>query len=103
MMDIIDESEIKDHCKETLAIVYVVYQSVSLNELRILLSSCENLTNSDLEEMIRFCGFLLFFEEMSFISCINRLGITYCKTRTKLSLLTSPNVTKTYSQGHWRC
>ncbi|KAK7219770.1 hypothetical protein V2G26_007773 [Clonostachys chloroleuca] len=63
MMEHIDESEDADRCKEALAIVLVVYRPITLEELKVLIESPEDLDKGELEEIIKYCGSFLTLRE----------------------------------------
>ncbi|KAI3571568.1 NACHT domain-containing protein [Fusarium oxysporum f. sp. albedinis] len=50
-------------CKEVLAIASVVYRPITLDELKVLIVSLEDLDQDDLEEIIRSCGSFLTLRE----------------------------------------
>uniref|UniRef100_A0A0B7KT49 NACHT domain-containing protein n=1 Tax=Bionectria ochroleuca TaxID=29856 RepID=A0A0B7KT49_BIOOC len=63
MMEHIDESEDADRCKEALAIVLVVYRPITLEELKVLIESPEDLDKGELDEIIKYCGSFLTLRE----------------------------------------
>ncbi|KAH8651716.1 hypothetical protein BGZ61DRAFT_229661 [Ilyonectria robusta] len=50
-------------CREVLAIASVVYRPITLDELKVLVESLEDLDQDDLEEIIRSCGSFLTLRE----------------------------------------
>ncbi|KAM6516695.1 hypothetical protein FALCPG4_014868 [Fusarium falciforme] len=63
MIEHICESEDADLCKEVLAIASVVYRPVTLDELRVLGESLEDIDPDDLEDIIGSCGSFLTLRE----------------------------------------
>ncbi|EXK79656.1 hypothetical protein FOQG_15754 [Fusarium oxysporum f. sp. raphani 54005] len=59
MIGHIGDSKDADLCKEVLAIASVVYRPITLDELKVLIESLEDLDQDDLEEIIRSCGSFL--------------------------------------------
>ncbi|RKK66423.1 Vegetative incompatibility protein HET-E-1 [Fusarium oxysporum] len=63
MIGHIGDSKDADLCKEVLAIASVVYRPITLDELKVLIESLEDLDQDDLEEIIRSCGSFLTLRE----------------------------------------
>ncbi|RFN45007.1 nwd1 protein [Fusarium flagelliforme] len=63
MMEHIGDSKDAGLCKEVLAIASVVYRPITLDELKVLIESLEDLDQDDLEEIIRSCGSFLTLRE----------------------------------------
>ncbi|KAI8648966.1 Vegetative incompatibility protein HET-E-1 [Fusarium keratoplasticum] len=63
MIEHICDSEDAGLCKEILAIASVVYRPITLDELKVLVESLEDLDQGDLEEIIRSCGSFLTLRE----------------------------------------
>ncbi|EXL40785.1 hypothetical protein FOCG_16729 [Fusarium oxysporum f. sp. radicis-lycopersici 26381] len=63
MIGHISDSKDAGLCKEVLAIASVVYRPITLDELKVLIESLEDLDQDDLEEIIRSCGSLLTLRE----------------------------------------
>ncbi|KAK6703752.1 hypothetical protein SNK04_013687 [Fusarium graminearum] len=63
MIGHIGDSKDADLCKEVLAIASVVYRPITLDELKVLIVSLEDLNQDDLEEIIRSCGSFLTLQE----------------------------------------
>ncbi|KAF9775895.1 hypothetical protein IL306_005973 [Fusarium sp. DS 682] len=63
MIGHIGDSKDVDLCKEVLAIASVVYRPITLDELKVLVESFEDLDQDDLEEIIRSCGSFLTLRE----------------------------------------
>lgn len=59
MIEHIGDSEDASLCKEVLAIASVVYRPITLDELKVLVESLEDLDRDDLEEITRSCGSFL--------------------------------------------
>ncbi|KAM5353453.1 hypothetical protein ACJ41O_000103 [Fusarium nematophilum] len=59
----IGDSEDAGLCREVLAISSVVYRPITLDELKVLVKSLEDLDQDDLEEIIRSCGSFLTLRE----------------------------------------
>ncbi|EXM13673.1 hypothetical protein RAB80_014072 [Fusarium oxysporum f. sp. vasinfectum] len=59
MMEHISDSKDADRCKEILAIASVVYRPITLDELKILAESLEDLDQDELEEIIGSCSSFL--------------------------------------------
>lgn len=65
MMEQIHHSEDVDRCKEVLAIASVVYRPITLEEMKVLMGSPDDLQLDDLEEIIASCG--------SFLTILDRI------------------------------
>ncbi|KAK7426210.1 hypothetical protein QQZ08_007239 [Neonectria magnoliae] len=63
MIEHIGDSEDASLCKEVLAIASVVYRPITLDELKVLIESRDNLDQDDLEEITRSCGSFLTLRE----------------------------------------
>uniref|UniRef100_A0A0D2YF15 NACHT domain-containing protein n=1 Tax=Fusarium oxysporum (strain Fo5176) TaxID=660025 RepID=A0A0D2YF15_FUSOF len=63
MIGHIGDSKDAGLCKEVLAIASVVYRPITLDELKALIESLEDLDQDDLEEIIRSCGSFLTLRE----------------------------------------
>ncbi|KAM6514247.1 hypothetical protein FALCPG4_015403 [Fusarium falciforme] len=63
MIGHIGDSEDAGLCREILAIASVVYRPITLDELKVLVESLEDLDQDDLEEIIRSCGSFLTLRE----------------------------------------
>ncbi|EXM12366.1 hypothetical protein FOTG_19133 [Fusarium oxysporum f. sp. vasinfectum 25433] len=63
MIGHIGDSKDADLCKQVLAIASVVYRPITLDELKVLIESLEDLDQDDLEEIIRSCGSFLTLRE----------------------------------------
>ncbi|KAH7187803.1 hypothetical protein DER44DRAFT_736509 [Fusarium oxysporum] len=63
MLGHIGDSKDAGLCKEVLAIASVVYRPITLDELKALIESLEDLDQDDLEEIIRSCGSFLTLRE----------------------------------------
>ncbi|KAF4448241.1 nwd1 protein [Fusarium austroafricanum] len=63
MIGHIGDSKDAGLCKEVLAIASVVYRPITLDELKVLIESLEDLDQDDLEEIIRSCGSFLTLQE----------------------------------------
>ncbi|KAH8645549.1 hypothetical protein BGZ61DRAFT_542707 [Ilyonectria robusta] len=63
MMEKISTSNDANLCKEILAIASVVYRPITLEELKVLVESLEDLDQDDLEEIIKSCGSFLTLRE----------------------------------------
>lgn len=59
MVEHISDSKDADRCKEILALASVVYRPITLNELKALAESLEDLDQDELEEIIGSCGSFL--------------------------------------------
>ncbi|WKT54165.1 hypothetical protein QSH57_004749 [Fusarium oxysporum f. sp. vasinfectum] len=59
MVEHISDSKDADRCKEILALASVVYRPITLDELKALAQSLEDLDQDDLEEIIGSCGSFL--------------------------------------------
>ncbi|RBA12813.1 hypothetical protein FPRO05_14089 [Fusarium proliferatum] len=63
MIGHIGDSKDAGLCKEVLAIASVVYRPITLDELKVLIESLEDLDQDDLEEIVRSCGSFLTLRE----------------------------------------
>ncbi|KAM6516800.1 hypothetical protein FSOLCH5_007742 [Fusarium solani] len=63
MIGHIGDSKDAGLCREVLAISSVVYRPITLDELKVLVESLEDLDQDDLEEIIRSCGSFLTLRE----------------------------------------
>ncbi|KAL6406189.1 hypothetical protein AUP68_10357 [Ilyonectria robusta] len=63
MIGHIGDSKDASLCREVLAIASVVYRPITLDELKVLVESLEDLDQDDLEEIIRSCGSFLTLRE----------------------------------------
>lgn len=63
MIGYIGDSKDAGLCREVLAIASVVYRPITLDELKVLVESLEDLDQDDLEEIIRSCGSFLTLRE----------------------------------------
>ncbi|KAL3584407.1 hypothetical protein FPOAC2_14187 [Fusarium poae] len=59
MVEHISDSKDADRCKEILALASVVYRPITLDELKALAQSLEDLDQDELEEIIDSCGSFL--------------------------------------------
>ncbi|KAK2589635.1 hypothetical protein QQS21_012685 [Conoideocrella luteorostrata] len=59
MMEQISISEDANRCRELLAITSVVFRPITLDELHVFVESPDDLTQRDLEEIVRCCGSFL--------------------------------------------
>ncbi|KAL6354150.1 hypothetical protein LRP88_12484 [Fusarium phalaenopsidis] len=59
MMEHISDSKDAGYCKEILAIASVVYRPITLDELKALAESLEDLDQDELKEIIKACGSFL--------------------------------------------
>ncbi|KAH6977605.1 NACHT domain-containing protein [Ilyonectria destructans] len=63
MMEQISTSNDAKLCKEILAIASVIYRPITLEELKVLVESLDDLDQDDLEEIIKSCGSFLTLRE----------------------------------------
>jgi hypothetical protein len=63
MVEHISDSKDADRCKEILALASVVYRPITLDELKVLAESLEDLDQDELEEIIGSCGSFLTLRE----------------------------------------
>ncbi|KAH7187792.1 NACHT domain-containing protein [Fusarium oxysporum] len=63
MIGHIGDSKDAGLCKEVLVIASVLYRPITLDELKVLIESLEDLDRDDLEEIIRSCGSFLTLRE----------------------------------------
>ncbi|KAK4667645.1 NACHT and WD40-domain containing NOD-like receptor 1 [Podospora pseudopauciseta] len=88
MIEHIRDSEDADLCKEVLAIASVVYRPVTLDELKVLAESLEDIDPDDLKDIIGSCGSFLTLRE-SVVYFVHQSAKDYLLSKASCHILPS--------------
>ncbi|KAG8664065.1 uncharacterized protein FPOAC1_014132 [Fusarium poae] len=101
MLEQVFRSEDGDICRKILATVCITYRSISLDELRTLVTETKNFDDKELKEVIGECGSFLTLQE-DIVDFVHQSAQDFLTDRAKSDIFLPAKInTTSYSGDHW--